>query len=265
MTTALAPVNKNEFAALDPQNALAVAMTEHLALTGESIGPKDLVRVKTPAAGGTQWQIQAAGGDKPEYAEAIEGILVYYHKQGVLWPSDDALKGTLPVLRTFDLQTAEQVGPIPDAMIDAMEKCRIDERTFKWTTLPWNEWGTGKGGVGKRCKEQRVLYVLRQGDMFPLIITAQPGSLNSVTDFIKRLFESSHKKFGEAVPYYRCVVRLSLKQETAKNGQVYAQIVPSLVACIDADAGAEVKAKYTDVLQHVSRQVDVQADDEHDE
>lgn len=229
-----------------------------IAEVGEEFGPQDLTRVPTPAAGATQWTIPGIAGD--EVTESITGVLCWVQKRGILWPSEEPEDGSMPVLVTHDLKTAEQVGPIPDNMIDTLEKHRIDERRFDWENLPYNQFGTGQNGQGKRAKEQRVLFVLREGDMYPLVVPAQPGSLKTVRQFILKLPQEAK------VPFWRCVVSLELESLKNRNGQKYSRIVPKLVGMLSAEDGKAVKEKYTDVLSSIATQVSVDdtPDDEGD-
>ena len=63
-------------------------------------------------------------------------------------------------------------------------------------------------------KEQRVLGILREGDLFPLMVTVQPGSLKNITKVVSRL----------VWPYFRCRVRLTLEEAKTSSGQKYSQI-----------------------------------------
>ena len=140
---------------------------------------------------------------------------------------------------TNNLIHAHRVGEFyGDIKPDELEKFRNSDGTYDWPKLPWNQWGSGRGGVGKRCKESRLLMVLREGDVFPLLIRAQPGSLKTVRPFILKL----------PVPHWRAVIGLSLQKVKNKGGQEYSQIVPRYVGPVPADVGIEIKRLYTDPL-----------------
>lgn len=255
--------NAKNYLALNPQGELAEALRANIEMAGEAITPKSLTRVKTPSGGQTMWTIPNAEGE--ETTKEIRGILVNVQKHGVLWPNDEPSPGTLPVLRTFDLRVAEQVGPIPENMIDVLKKFELPgQKTpdgkplYDWVNLPFNQWGTGKNGHGKRCREQRQLFVLREKDAFPLMIVAQPGSLKNVTAWLGELTKSS-------IPFYRAVVSLTLKKDKSKGGQEYSQIAPTLVDKLTPEAGAMILQKFTEPLRSIVRDIDVNADDESDE
>jgi len=249
----LATIKKSEFAAFDGKNPVAIAMQQNLESTGETLRPSDITRVKTPSQGGLKWTIPTAAGDT--VVDTIDGLLVYYQPCGVLWPSDEPSEGMLPVLRTLNPvapdATAEQVGPIPPDMAETLEKYRIDETTYRWSDLPYNQFGSGKGGFGKRCKEQRMLFILQRASIFPVVVTAQPGSLKSVTGFFRQLAQASGGK-----PYWCCEISLGLEKATSKGGQVYSRIVPRLIGTISIKDGEVVKEAWTDKLAGIAHQVE---------
>lgn len=49
----------------------------------------------------------------------------------------------------------------------------------------FNEFGTGANGA-KACKERRRLYLLREGDIFPLILSLPTGSLKTFSRYLMR-------------------------------------------------------------------------------
>jgi len=251
--TALSLIPANQFIALDPTNARMVAIKENLAASGESMGPGDLVRVKTPSGGGTSWTIPTLSGE--ETVPSLKGVMVFYKTAGVLWSSFDPQVGEPPVLRTFDLQVAEAVGKIPDDMLDVLNRFRlsgnpddIGYNLFDWPNLPYNQWGTGKDGLGKRCKEQRMIGLLRENDPFPMLLTVQPGSLKLMTGFIKKL--------AFQCPYWQAIVELSLQKQTSKGGKPF----PKLVGQLSHEDGLRVKREYTDVMEKMVKRIDLSAD-----
>ena len=245
-------VPASRFIALDPANTRLQAFKANLAASGESMGPGDLIRVKTPSGGGTKWEVSDGLGSS-EMVDAITGVLVLYQPCGVLWPSEELSEGQKPVLRTFDLQTAEQVGPIPDDMLETLAKYKIGERTYNWRDLPYNQFGSGKGGFGKRCKEQRMMFILRENDAFPVWLTVQPGSLKIVTGFIKKLA-------GEC-PYWQSIVELKLIKDRSTGGQPFSSIVPRLVGKLSDEDAARVKEEYTDTLAKLIGRLEIESGD----
>lgn len=213
--------------------------------TGETFDVNDLVRIKTPAGGGTMWEYEDAMGNL-QHAKEIEGVLVYFARRGTLWPSLDQT-GSPPVLVTENLIAARQVstelGDIDQAVLD---KYRNDDGTIDWVNLPYNQWGTGKNGAGKRCKESRVMFILRKGDVFPVVVQAQPGSLKTVVPWIKKL------TISQAIPYYAAVVSLELQPAVSKVGNhKYSQIIPKLTGVLDRESREKIRVNYTAMLERL--------------
>lgn len=253
MSGELMTLDSAGFLALVPGSD-AMAAIEANCADGEGFGEANLTKVPTPAGGSTTWEVEELEGAKSY--KSIDGILVYYGKGGVLWPTNDPKPGTLPVLRTDDCRVAyrvgEDLGDIDPALI---EQYAVGNGLYDWKALcdapnaPFG-FGTGKSGFGKRAQEYRVLCILRKGDAFPLLIRAKPGSLKNVNQFINRLTAAG-------IPYYRAVVSLSLEKATSKGGQAFSRIVPKLVSRLDQEAGLKVKSLYTDRLAEAIRNLDV--------
>lgn len=248
MSTELSIVNPANFLALQPGSDVSEALTANL-VEGESMMIGDLTVVKTPTSGSTKWTIEDVTGEV--VTDAITGILVYYGPHGVLWPSNESVEGTKPLLVTHDLKIARKIGDdYGDLDEAAIEACRNDDGSYDWKALPYNQFGTGKNGIGKRCKEQRLMAILRESDAFPLLIRAQPGSLKSVTTFIKKL----------PCAHFRAIVELKLEKAQSKGGQAYAMIKPRLVAQLTKEQGEVVKTMYTENLGEAIRNAALQAD-----
>jgi hypothetical protein len=245
----IAGVTESRFLALRPDSDVRDALLANLG-PGESISASDLPRVPTPAGGGKVWSWTDSGNNE-QSAKSIDGALVGYLCQGVLWGSEEPQAGVQPVLRTFDLMTAVRVNDdIGDLDGDVLESCRTGDRTYDWQRLPYNQYGSGRSGRGKRCKESRLLAILRADEAWPLLVTAGPGSLKTVTPFVKRL----------SVPHFRAVVSLTLDKVENAGGQAYSQIVPKLIGTLTREEGELIKRLYTEPLSRLATQLDVTQD-----
>lgn len=253
MSAELMTLESSGFLALQPGSD-ALAAIEANCSDGEGFGEANLTKVPTPAGGATNWEVEELEGSKSY--KTLEGILVYYGKGGVIWPTNDPKPGTLPVLRTDDCRHAYRVG---DDLGDISEAVLLEhlvaDGLYDWKTLADNPnspygFGTGKNGHGKRAQEYRVICLLRKGDAFPLLIRAKPGSLKNVMQFINRLTAAG-------IPYYRANISLSLEKASSKGGQPFSRIVPKLVSRLDQAAGQQVKSIYTDRLANAIRSLDV--------
>ena len=81
---------------------------------------------------------------------------------------------------------------------------------------PYNVFGSGNNGA-KACKNRRRLYLLREGETFPLILSLSTGSLKSFARYLMRILPKY--KNSNAV-----VTRLTMKTVTSRTGLAYSQV-----------------------------------------
>jgi len=257
-TTEMSVVKKERFALLAPGQSEAKEAMQAMRETGMSIEPKDLLRIKVPAGGMTQWLI----GE--EAHREIVGALVFFQKCSLLWPSEDAKPGQIPVLRSFDGIEGEQQGPIPEDMMKVMAPYLIPDRTkydasgnvvkrvyniAEASGFPYSQWDTGKNGRGKRMKDQRILFILRPDDLMPLVVNVPPASIKAFDKFIKDSLQITK------MPYWRYMVRLGLARAQNADGAPYAQIVPSVAEIIARDAAEALQDQWGRALREVAVKV----------
>jgi hypothetical protein len=237
-TTAIATATTEvAYPCLQPNSRQARIIQSNL--DGEQMREMDLVRVKTPLGGSTTWQIDVDGNT--ESTDELKGLLVGEGKRGYLWPSLDPSEQR-PILESRDLIVARRLSDDLGSEISpaALEKYRIGDRLYDWAAIsisPEFGFGSSKGGA-KRVKESRILAILRQGDVWPVLVTVGPGSLPSWLPFRKRL-TSFH---------YECVIGLKLQKAKGAGGQPYSQIVPRTVGTISEEEGEVARRLYTEPL-----------------
>jgi len=243
MTTALATIDTSTYIALQDGGAIAEAMAANMG-EGAALRESDLTRVPIPTGGGTMWMIPGLGGD--EAAKTIEGVLVYQTVRGILWPKAEPEEGSLPALVSLDLKTAKQVSDqLSPQFLESIECALNYDGTYRWADLPQCQWGSGKDGSGKAAKEQRVLYILREQEPLPLVVTIQPGSLKDWQKFILAL-----TKHG--IPFYRAVISLGLEKSTSGGGQPFSRVVPNLVGVLTPEQGAVIRTQFTEPMRAVA-------------
>lgn len=238
MTTALS-TSVLDFRSLAPDSRQIRVIEANL--DGEPINEQDLTRVKTPAGGGTKWMVNVGGNE--EACDEIVGLLVCIAKRGILWPQPDPTDQR-PVIVTNDLlvgyRVSDDLGSIDPA---ALERYRIGDRRYDWTALSKSpEFGYGSSGAGRRVKEARILAILRDGDVWPMLVTIGPGSLGGWNSFQKTGLPSFH---------WECVVGLRLEKAKSKAGQPYSMIVPRIVGTVSEEAGELARRIYTEPLKRM--------------
>ena len=154
-------------------------------------------RIKIPSAGSTVFELPGEEDGEPENLKEFTGVILYHHPLFAYYRDKYAGGNEPPDCGSFDGITGEGD---PGG---ACAKCR------------YNQFGSGEGG-GKACKNRRRIYILREGEVFPLLLSLPTGSLREFTRYIQRLL--SHGKKSLSV-----VTRFSLKKTVNAGGIAYSQ------------------------------------------
>lgn len=239
MTTALS-IKTVDYPCLSPNSRQARIIAANL--DGEPMTELDLIKVPTPAAGGTTWSFDNNGN--VETTDEIVGLLVGIGKRGVLWPHEDP-SDKPPVVVSHDLLVAYRTSDdsaLGDISPKSLEKHRIGDRQYDWVSLSSSpEFGKGsaRNGTGRRCKESRLLAILRHGEAWPLLVSVGPGSLWDWNRFQKRLPDV----------YWACEVGLRLRKEKSDGGAPYSVITPRVAGVISEEQAEMARALYAEPLK----------------
>lgn len=201
---------------------------------GGDISGGSFTRVKHPAGGSISWEIPTPT-DVPEVVQEIVGVVVDDHFQSSLWlhDSDDA-ENTPPDATWIEVEPGVVHAQISDDAIAAGALDDIDAD-------PFNAWGSGRGGRGKKAKQTYRLYVLRDGAVEPIVITVPPSSFKAWTDF-KRYVLSTHKALIPEV-----AIRMTLKRQENPDGKPYATIAFAVAERLQPEVGQAMLAKREEI------------------
>ncbi|MCL2816114.1 MAG: hypothetical protein FWD23_16090 [Oscillospiraceae bacterium] len=131
----------------------------------------NLQKIKIPSGGSLQFEIPSDDPENPDYTKTIEGVIIHNHSAHAFWAEDSG-----------DEEDATPLCSSSDG------KCGIGEPGGDCVTCALNRFGSGANGKGKACKNMRVLYVLRDGDVVPIQITLPPTSIKPFNDFYNMAF-----------------------------------------------------------------------------
>ena len=84
-------------------------------------------------------------------------------------------------------------------------------------SCPYNKFGSGEG-QSKMCKNKRMLYILREGELFPITLSLPTGSLKSFTNYVKSQLSRGRK-------LNQVVTKITLKKATNASGIAFSQAV----------------------------------------
>lgn len=128
-------------------------------------------RVKIPSGGSLQFEIPTGDPDNPDYAKTLTGIILFNHPNNAYWPEDSEYDdNATPLCSSTD------------------GKLGIGTPGGSCTTCAMNQFGSAAEGRGKACKNMRVLYLLRSGELMPLQLSLPPTSLKPFRLFIGQTF-----------------------------------------------------------------------------
>lgn len=203
-TTALVAQN---YALMKADNkAVSEILSANLGAHG-SLDQFTLDRIKVPAGGGTTWTVPSLEG--PQEMKEVNGIIIAWSEQRGYWetPFEESGGGSPP-----DCSSRDSVIGIGRPGGECL-KC------------PLAQFGSAdpKGKQkredvrGQACKQVRLLFVLLENSMIPLVVSIPPTSLKGAKQYFLRLA-------GNSIPYYGVVTRLLLRKDKNKDGIEYSAV-----------------------------------------
>lgn len=154
-------------------------------------------RVSVPAAGGLAFELPGELPGETDMAKEFTGVILFHHPLFTYYRDSFTGGNNPPDCGSYD--GVYGVGD-PGGRCD---KC------------PLNQFGSDPNG-GKACKNKRRVYILREGELIPILLTLPVGSMKEFAVYIKRLLTKGKKSSG-------VVTRFSLKKATNAGGIAYSQ------------------------------------------
>lgn len=211
--------------ALDSE--ILTAMTEELG--EDAVIPYD--RIKIPSGGSTAFEIPGEDPDNPDIAKEIEGIIVYAQNINAYWK--DAYDGANnpPDCSSVDGKTGM------DFKNGELHNCK---------SCPYNEFGSGKNGKGKACKNMKRLYILIAGSPLPVILTLPPTSIKAYTDYVGRQIVT------KGLRTHLVITKISLKKDTSSDGITYSKAQFAKVGKVPEDMREQLTAYNKDLKEQTA-------------
>jgi len=184
-------------------------------LGAEGVSAYDLDRVKIPAGGATAFEIPTLDGE--ESAKDIEGIIIYWKTARAYWPEKFNGENNPPQCSSVD----GEVGQGNPGGYCA--KC------------PLAQFGSADNGKGQACKQMRQMFIVRENDILPLVITLPPTSIKPAKQYFMRLA-------SKGIKYAHVVSRISLEKAKSTDGITYSKAVFSLVQQLEPEICEKIDA-----------------------
>ena len=208
-----------------PNTSLAPVESTYLALTNNAL---DIIRanlksqpltldlfdmVKSPSGGSTVFEVPGLSGN--EAAKELEGIILDYTTPRAYWDTPDPVEGTPPVCMS--------------------QNSIISEDGKACAHCPYNDFGSKDGASNaKACKESVLLFLLRSGSIFPLLVRVPVTSKPRFLKFSTRLLST-------LTPISSVVTKITLEKATSKQGKPYALFNFEAVGTLSPEEAAKAR------------------------
>lgn len=195
-------------------------------------------RIKIPSGGGLAFEVPGDDPENPDAEKEIVGVIVDHHPVNAYWQDKYSGANNPPDCASMD----GKIGVDQDGNRKPCNSC------------PMNEWGTAEDGRGKACKNMHRVYILREGEMLPLLLTLPPTSLKNLSDYIAlRIVSKGMRSYG-------VVTKVSLKKAQNAGGINYSQAVFSLAGKLSPEQ-TKAMAEYSQGIRSITRQLAIQVDE----
>jgi hypothetical protein len=191
-------------AELQPQaqsGFLALANTDFAALLAEEFDGMDVApdKVKIPSGGGLVYEMPSEDGE-PEAVKEFSAVILFHHPLNCYYEAKYTGGNQPPDCASLDGKTGT---------------VRASGATHACADCHLNVFGSAENG-GKACQNRRRIYILREGELFPMLLSLPTGSLKEFNRYVKSQLTKGRKT--NAV-----VTRFSLKKATNAGGITYSQ------------------------------------------
>ena len=183
-------------------------------------------RIGTPGAGGSTYEVPGENPGETDSVKEFTGVILYHHPMSFYYTEAYNGQKTQPACCTYDGVTG--IGtPGGDC-----KKC------------PLNQYESGPNG-GKACRNKRRVYLIREGELIPVLLTLPTGSLRTFANYVKRLLAKGKKPSG-------VVTRFSIARAQG-NGPAYSQLQFTLDRTLTPDEAGNIADLAAQVREFASR------------
>lgn len=196
---------KNELVAVADFDLVTISgdIAEAIAEEMDGLGAIPFDRVKIPSGGGLAFEVPREDGENPETTQELVGVILYHHPVNAYWVEKFSGSNEQPDCSSMDGKQGivRETGEIRGC-----------------ADCPYNKFGSD-GGLGKACKNVHRVYILREGNPVPLILSLPPTSLKYMRDYIgKRILLKGMR-------CYDAITKITLKKEKNAVGIAYSRAV----------------------------------------
>ena len=211
----------NSYTALKDFN-LAEAMSSEL--SGMDIS---FDRVSIPAAGGQAFEVPGEMPGETDMVKEFSGVILFHHPLFSYYRERFTGGNNAPDCGSYDGVTG------------------VGNPGGSCARCPLNQFGSGENG-GKACKNKRRIFILREGELIPILLTLPTGSMRDFAVYVKRLLAKGKKSNS-------VVTKFSLKKVTNASGIAYSQAQFAVDRVLTAEEMPFVQAMSDQVKSFATR------------
>lgn len=225
-------VPQTSFALAPMDNSLLDMIREEL----DGLGSIPFDFVKIPSGGGVAFEVPGDDPDNPDVVKELTGVIVEHHPMNSYWADAYSGGNAAPDCASMDGKTG---------IVAATGEC-IDCSMCKF-----NQFGSDTDGRGKACKNLHRIYILREGEVLPVIFNVPPTSLRPFKDYLAKRLLLKGKRANQVV------TRITLKKAQNAGGISYSQAVFSKAADLTPEQ-MELLQPTIKAVREMARQVPVE-------
>ena len=235
--------NINELSVINPAEMRIIPTQEELTMLRDELSDMDKFqcgRVQIAGGGANVFKVTEPGDEESKSVPEITGVIMYHHKTNALWEGEYGKnEDRTPVCSSVngDEGTMSETGEI-----------------LKCGACPYNQYGTaGDGRRGKACKNMRRLYIMRPGDIFPMILSLPPSALGAFDKYRTKVIMARKSLQG-------VVTRFTLKCKDNRDGVEFSLPVFEAVAALPPGEAERVR-QYGEQFNAAASKVGITSDD----
>jgi hypothetical protein len=178
---------------------LSLANTDFSSIVSEELDGLEVSfeKIKIPSGGAIVFEVPNEDGDV-ENVKEFSGVILHHHPISMYYKTKYTGGSNPPDCGSFDGKSGEG---------DPGGLCQ---------TCPNNQYGTGENGA-KACKNRQRIYILREGEIFPILLSLPTGSLKSFSKYLTLQLSKGRRPS-------QIVTRFSLKKATNNGGIQFSQM-----------------------------------------
>ena len=195
-------------------NADALALLQDVMAEDAAGLEFQLDRIKFAAGGTTILEIPG-DGDEPEMVKSLSCVILYNHPAFAYYMNKYQGGNNPPDCGSFDGITG------------------IGNPGGSCKNCPFNQFGSGEGKA-KACKNRRLLYILREGEIFPVTLNLPTGSLKEFTNYVKHQAAKGRR-------LNQVVTKISIRKANSKAGIDFSQAQFSMERMLTGEERAVIE------------------------